>query len=233
MSSRHSSECFTRIIQATVQAFIESNSYSGVHIEDIAQLMKVPKSTVYQYAQSKSALFDLAILYADAEAPFDLPEVLPVPVPPPGQTLRTIRARMEEHGRFERLRAAIREPAQDTFREMSDIIGDIYDIMSDNRSTVRLLSASARDQCDIAAIWYDGARVGLLHLLREYLRGRHAAGVLTPTPSVTIQARMLIETMHWFAVDRHWDLRPDDLPDELVRDTIVQNLTRGFFGPSG
>ena len=194
--------------------------------------MGVAKGTVYLYAKSKAALFDIAVRHADDPVPPPIPDVLPVPTPQPGQTVAYLRQRMTTEGQFVRLQAALVDPSGDVLTELTGIVEELYDTVAANRVTIRLINAAARDLPALAALWFDGARAGLHRQLTDYLDAQVAAGVLSPPPSTAAAARMLIESTLWFAVHRAWDPRPDGIPDDLVRATIIGGLVRSLI-PTG
>ena len=230
MARRRSPDRYAALIQAAIQSFIQANGYRRAQVEDVAAAMGVAKGTVYLYASSKAALFDLAVRHADDTVPPPEPDVLPVPTPAPGQTVDYLRQRMATEARFERLQAAMASPAADVVAELNDIVGEVFDTVAANRVTIRLINAAARDLPALAALWFEGARARLLSRLTAYLDARVAAGALPAPPSTAAAARMIIETTLWFAVHRAWDPCPDGIPDELVRATIVGGLVRSLTG---
>ena len=230
MARRRSPDRYAKLVQAAISAFIAANGYRRAQVEDVAAAMGVAKGTVYLYASSKAALFDLAVRHADDPLPPPEPDVLPVPTPAPGQTVAYLRQRMATEGRFVRLQAAAESPSDDVAAELTDIVAEVFDTVAANRVTIRLINAAARDLPELGALWFDGARAGLHSRLTAYLDARVAAGVLPAPPSTAAAARMIIETTLWFAVHRAWDPRPDGIPDELVRTTIVGGLVRSLTG---
>jgi AcrR family transcriptional regulator len=228
MARTRSPDRYASLIQAAISAFIQANGYRRAQVEDVASAMGVAKGTVYLYAASKAALFDLAVRHADDPLPPELPDVLPIPGPQPGQTVAYLRQRMAERGRFDRLQAATEAPGADVTAELTAIVSEIYDTVADNRVTIRLINAAARDIPELGALWFDGARAGLHARLTAYLDDRVAAGALPPLPSTAAAARLLIESTLWFAVHRAWDPRPDGIPDDLVRATVIAGLVRSL-----
>ena len=232
MARTRSPDRYASLVQASIQAFIQANGYRRAQVEDVAAAMGVAKGTVYLYAKSKAALFDIAVRHADDPVSPSIPAVLPVPTPQPGQTVAYLRQRMDTEGQFARLRAALVDPSGDVLAELTGIVEEIYDTVAANRVTIRLINAAARDLPALAALWFDGARAGLHRQLTDYLDAQVAAGVLSAPPSTAAAARMIIESTLWFAVHRAWDPRPDGIPDELVRATIIGGLVRSLI-PTG
>ena len=83
------------------------------------------------------------------------------------------------------------------------------------------LDRSARDYPELAALWFEGARGGLITLLQQYLADRTRRKLLRPLPDSTVAARLLIETLVFWAVHRHWDAHPQAVEERLAKDTAV------------
>ena len=141
-----------------------------------------------------------------------------------------LQERMAAEGRFPRLQQALTAPGDDVHAEVFGIVEELYDTLAANRITIRLINAAARDLPELGELWFDGARQGLHDNLTAYLDARVAAGALSAPPSTAAAARMLIESTIWFAVHRAWDARPDGIPDELVRATLIAGLARSLTG---
>lgn len=230
MARTRSPDRYASLVRAAIQAFIEANGYRRAQVEDVATAMGVAKGTVYLYAKSKAALFDIAVRHADDLVPPPIPDVLPVPTPQPGQTVAYLRQRMATEGQFVRLQDALADPSVDVLTELTGIVEELYDTVAANRVTIRLINAAARDLPALAELWFDGARAGLHRQLTAYLDDRVASGALPAPPSTAAAARMIIESTLWFAVHRAWDPRPDAIPDDLVRATVTGGLVRSLSG---
>jgi hypothetical protein len=80
-------------------------------------------------------------------------------------------------------------------------------------------------------LFYMQFRRELLELGAQYLGRRMEQGHLLPYPDAGTAARVLAETVTFFAMHRH--VRPDsaDLQEELSRQTVLVLLDRGFLPP--
>ena len=47
-------------------------------------------------------------------------------------------------------------------------------------------------------------------------------------PSTSVAARLLLETVAFWAVHRHWDPSPQDVPEADVEATLSQTILYGF-----
>src|SRR5687768_13930462 len=86
---------FQQLIDAA-SAVLIAQGYRRTQMADVADAMGVAKGTVYLYVESKEALFDVVLRYADAPRPVDPPDTMPVPTPSPGRTLRYVRDRLAQ-----------------------------------------------------------------------------------------------------------------------------------------
>lgn len=190
---------------------------------DVADALRVAKGTLYLYVESKEALFDLVARYADAERPFQITPALPVPSPKPGATLEYVRQRLVESRTFPALSAALaRQRVMDVRSEIESIVVELYGAMARNRHGLRLLDRSAADMPELAALWFEGARGGLITALEQYLQDRIRRGKLRSVPDTGVTARLIIETVVFWAVHRHWDPHPQVVEEQVAQSTVVQ-----------
>jgi AcrR family transcriptional regulator len=196
------------------------------------QVQGVAKGTVYLYVESKEALFDLACRLADTPDP-PLPSVLPVRTPTKGATLEYITARLSESPVLPLLRSMVAKgPQSDPLPELELLVEALYDDLFRNRRALKLVGQSARDLPEIAAVWFDATRGGLVSLLGQFLSSRIAAGSLAGVPDVGAAARTIIETAVFWAVHRHWDPRPQAIEETAARATVL-HFARGAFTLGG
>lgn len=210
-------------ILAAALALFGRYGYRRTSIDDIAREAGVAKGTVYLYVESKEALFDLVARYADAPRPFDPKPTLPWPTPPPEATLAYVRDRVTGSQVPPTLAKALaKQRVTDVRGELTAIVGELYDTVGANRRGIKLLDRSARDYPDLARVWFESARGGLIELLTTYLRDRARRKQLVAYPDVTVVARLLIETTVFWAVHRHWDPHPQTVDESVAKETVVR-----------
>lgn len=211
-----------QLVDCATRVFIEQG-YRRTQMADVADALGVAKGTLYLYVESKEALFDLVARYADAERPFTNPPPLPVPAPKSGATVAYVRQLLAENQPLATLNAALaRQRVTDVRGEIETIVGELYDATARNRRGLRLIDRSAPDMPDLAALWFEGARGGLITILEHYLQDRIRRGKLRAVPNTAIVARLIIETVVFWAVHRHWDPHPQVVEEAVVRRTVVQ-----------
>jgi len=222
MSRKIPADRFDQLIARATDVFIEQG-YRRTQMADVADAMGVAKGTLYLYVESKEALFDLACRYADAAPPLELPPLLPVPTPPPGATVAYVADRLAQNSVPAALIAAVdRGRVADVRGELEEIVGELYDVLARNRRGIKLVDRSARDHPELAALWFSGARGGLVALLTRYLDDRIRRKLIEPVPEVGAAARLIIETTVFWAVHRHWDAHPQDVEDQTARGTVLR-----------
>src|SRR5262249_19111811 len=106
---------------------------------DVAEALGVAKGTVYGYVESKEALFDAAVRYADqrlAEAPAHLP----VRTPAPGETASYVRERLAlEAAEMTLVRVSSGTLViRDTVEELTSVLRDLYRSILRNRLALKL-----------------------------------------------------------------------------------------------
>jgi AcrR family transcriptional regulator len=210
-----------QLIECATRVFIEEG-YRRTQMADVAEAMGVAKGTLYAHVESKEALFDLVARCADSDAWREAPPSFPIRTPKPGATLRYVRERLAQNQSIPALTEALnRKRVRNAPAELEAIVRELYDQLARNRCGIKLVDRSARDYPELAALWFEGARAGILALLSSYLDARIRQGLLRSVPDVNAAARLILETTVFWAVHRHWDSRPEPLTDDVARDTVV------------
>lgn len=217
-----------QLVDRATAVFIE-RGYTLTQMADVAAALGVAKGTLYLYVESKEALFDLVARYADAPRPFAKRPVLPVRTPKPGATLRYVRERIAQSQVPPTLaRALAGRRVGDVHAELEAIVRELYDTLAANRHGIKLLDRSARDYPELAALWFEGGRGGLIALLTQYLDERVRRRVFHTVPDTAVAARFIIETVIFWAVHRHSDPHPQVVDEAVAKDSVVQFLARAF-----
>jgi len=218
-----------QLVDCATAVFIQ-RGYSLTQMADVAAALGVAKGTLYLYVESKEALFDLVARYADAPRPFAERPALPVRTPKAGATVKYVRERLARSAVPPALAKALEGKRVDDVRtEFEAIIRELYETLAPNRRGIRLLDRSARDFPELAALWFAGARDGLIGLLTRYLDERVRRRVFQPVPDTGVAARLIIETAVFWAVHRHFDPHPQTVDEAVAKDTVVRFLTRAFI----
>ena len=211
-----------KLVDCATEVFI-AQGYQRTQMADVAKALGVAKGTLYLYVESKDALFDLVARCADDAHPFEKLPALPIRTPKPAATVKYIRERLAKQQVPAALTAALAtKRVADPRAELEGIVRELYDALARNRRGIKLLDRSAPEYPELAALWFEGARGGLVGLLAQYLEDRSRRKLLRPVSSAAIAARLLIETVIFWAVHRHWDPHPQPMDEAVAKETVVR-----------
>jgi AcrR family transcriptional regulator len=219
---------FQLLLDAATAVFLEQG-YRRTQVADVAARMGLAKGSLYTYVESKEALFDCVLRFADRAEPVALPQELPVPTPPPGATLAFVEKRLAAEGGLPALGAALaRARVTDVRAELEAVLGELYDVLAGHRTAIKLLDRCALDYPDLAKLWYRAGREGALALLGRYLDDRARRGRLRRFEDPAVAARLALETLVFWSVHRHWDPSPHIYDAASSRRTVLDFLIRAL-----
>lgn len=204
-------------------------------ISDVATELGLSHGAVYTYANSKQALFYLALLRVlDPSAVEELQA--PVATPQPDEIVDMVRKWAVRDADVSALADALdrtkRAPETPVELELQAIVDQLYSFIERHRTTLRLVERCAAELPELAQWYFVESRRGTLARLGEFLTARIEAGVLSPVPDVPVAARFIVETVAWFAMHRHGDPDSAMLTDEDCRRTVRQLVPAAFL-PAG
>jgi AcrR family transcriptional regulator len=222
------SERLQHLIEVATEIFI-AHGYRQTQMADVAEALGVAKGTLYGYVQSKAALFDAAVRHADGHQALPEPDKLPIKTPATGSTVQWLEGRMaaETTGLY-LLKAVTAAPPADVRSELREVLVDLYRRASRNRLTIKLVDRCASDYPDLAALWFGRGRWAQHELLMRYMQARADAGCLRSVLSVPVAARMVLETVAFWAVHRHWDPSPQSIEEDTVEETVIDLLVHSL-----
>ncbi len=221
---------FEQLVDAATGTFI-ARGYTRTQMADIAAAMGISKGALYLYAESKEALFDLAIRLADLPSPLAQPPKLPVPSPAAGATVEYVTfelAKMRVLRITETLLA--KKKRGDGRAELELLVRELYDNLSRHAHALKLVHSSAKDLPELAAVWFDTARPGLVEVLTRYLVDRSGARLLRRVPDTRAAAHVIVETTMFWAVHSPWDAHARataSVAEETAVHFALGALTRG------
>jgi AcrR family transcriptional regulator len=214
-----------QLVKHATEVFID-RGYNDTQMEDIASSLGVAKGTLYVYVESKEALFDLVARCADTVPSFEPVPRLPIPTPKRGATLAYIRKRLAQDQNLPSLAMALSGTRAVPLREeFQEIVRELYGTVDRNRQGLKLLDRSAKDLPELAGLWFEGARGGLVTALNHYLDREIRNGTMRQVADVTVAARLIVETIVFWAVHRRWDPHPQKFDDSAARETVIVLLT--------
>jgi hypothetical protein len=161
------------------------------------------------------------------DAPPPLPEELPLRTPTPEATLDVLRTRLCDL-KLPVLDGALRRRGPDPLRELEAVIRELYALVRRHRDGIVLIERSAQDWPELSEIFYEDVRRSALGRLESYLDRRMAAGLLRDVPDRAAAARLVNETVAWFAMHRLRDLDSVDVSEDSAEATVVDVLVHAF-----
>ncbi|MDQ1402824.1 MAG: hypothetical protein QOG03_1140 [Actinomycetota bacterium] len=208
-----------------------TKGYRRTQMADVAKACGVSAGNLYNYVESKEALF-LACLLATSPAGEERPDAsdLPIPTPPAGAIGDAARRGALAIRRGSLLTAALKvDEPDDAAAELAGIIGDFFDRTAASRHFQSLVEGSAQDLPELYDAFFTKTRGPGLRKLTEYLERRIASGHLRAVPDAATTARLINESQAWFARHRHGDQDTSDVDDSLARATVVDVLVAGLL----
>ncbi len=223
---------FQQLIEVATRTFI-ARGYRLTQMADVADALGVAKGTVYGYVESKEALFDACVRYADGH--LTLPPVtdLPLRTPPTGATVAYVRERVALEARDMVLLQAVTGTAPgDAVRELSDVLSDLYRRIARNRLALKLVDRCAADYPALASVWFGEGRWAQHQLLVELLTSRAKKKRLRRVDAPEVVARTMLETLAFWAMHRHFDPSPQAVDDAAAERAVVDLLVHGLIETS-
>lgn len=231
---RSAHQRFPQVIGAAVRVFTREG-YRAARMSDVAREAGLSEAALYRYVESKEGLFVLAIRHAL------LLEDMPAdgrggqfPLRPPslaamiGQASEFVAAEVP----FGSLAAALGRPApEDPAGELETVTRELFALETQTREAADMIERSARELPELADLLNRGLRGPVVAALTEYLDCRAKAGALRVTPDTAATARLVLETLTWFARHRHADPYGAAIPDSVAADTAVDALVHALVPP--
>lgn len=228
MARKRPEDALDRLLDAATRVFI-ARGYRRTQMADVAREMGVSAGALYGYVESKEALFHLLVDRAFTGRPAE-PPALPVRTPEPGQTLARLRERLLHDTALPLLSAAsARARAADPRRELESVLAELYDLIERTRWGTALIERSALDVPALATLFYVEVRRDLIRRLTLYLEKRIRAGQLRAVPDPGTVARLVVETITWFARHRLRDADAGTIDDAAARVTTLDFLAAGLL----
>jgi len=220
---------FPRLIEVATHTFI-ARGYRFTQMADVAEALGVAKGTLYGYVESKEALFDAAIRLADGQAPMPEPSTWPLRTPDEGATVRFIQERLMTEVQQLLLVQVLSRPSstRPPAGEFESIIRDLHTRVSRNRRALKLVDRCAVDHPELAAVWFQQGRYGLVALLATYLEQHMRAGSMRPIAHVQLAARMVLETVALWSIHMPWDPAPRAFSEDDVATAVADLLVHAY-----
>jgi AcrR family transcriptional regulator len=194
--------------------------YRGTRTAEVAAVAGLSSGALFTYVESKEALFHLVFafgfgLYDDA-----LPS-LPIPTPGPGETVSLIVDALRKVP-APALRAALAEDdPPDAAAELRGIVEERYATLEALWPVLAVIERCAVEVPELEDAYFDRVRRSYFAALTRYLEARAVGGHLRATPDAAVAARVVSESITWFAWHRHEGRDAVTYDDDVTRRTVV------------
>jgi AcrR family transcriptional regulator len=196
---------------------------------DVAREMGVAHGSLYNYVESKEALFLLLVeQWGRPELKLEDRE-LPLRTPSMGNIVEQLRQRVHDTFPLPALDAALkRKNVPDAGSELRAIVLELFVQTERSRDGATILERSAREVPELFGLFFEQVRRDLFARLTRYVATRMTTGDFYSADPPTA-ARFIIESVTFFARHRFQDPHPQDLDDDAVRRTVVELVTRSLL----
>jgi AcrR family transcriptional regulator len=233
MNKEHRKVRLGELVRAATDVFIEKG-YRRTQMADITNAVGLSAGAIYRYVESKEALFDQVVRVGAGKELGKRKLVFPLPTPRSGATLAFLQETLRREGRIASLeRALTRRIVEDPVAELEAIIRELYAKTARYRVGIKLLDRSALDWPELAALWSGHWRANLVKRLARYLQLRISRHVFRAVPEARAWARLMVETIAFFALHRHYDPHPTPMDEKVAEETAVTALVRAMAADAG
>ena len=213
------------IADAATEAFIRGG-FGATGVAQIAAGARVGPGTIYLYAESKDALFDLAIRRA-LEDPTLWTLKLPHPLADHAAVADAVWRCLQNAAHFPQLWLAADSPPPrggDIVAEVQGIVSELYGWLHRYRRAVKLIERCAGDWPEVVQVFERRFWRGGVRRVADYLSRRMREGVIPQREDPSAAAYLLIESLAWMAVHRHWNSEGAELLEPSSAATAQQLL---------
>jgi AcrR family transcriptional regulator len=206
--------------------------YRRTHMADVAAAAGLSSGAVYSYVESKEALFHLVFVRAFGGLD-DTLERLPLVAPPFEVTVKLLADYLRVEGATPLMRAALdHDDPGDVRAELAAIVTERYEMIGRIWPVLAVVERCAVDLPELEELYFGRGRPGHLAQLTRYLTRRIGSGHLRETPDPAVAARIVTETITWFAWHRREDRDAGVYDDEVVLPTVVAFVSDALTDPS-
>jgi AcrR family transcriptional regulator len=225
---RSARERFPEVIGAAVRVFAR-DGYRSAHMSDVAREAGLSEAALYRYVDRKEDLFVLAIRHALLLEPLpgedDPAGEFPLSVPNLAEMIRQAREFVAAEVPFGALAQALRTTTvADPAAELEVILRELFALEEQTAQAADMIERSARELPELSELLNSGLRRPVVDALTGYLDSRTSTGALRATPDAAATARLVLETLTWFARHRHSDPDGAAIPAALAQETAVDAL---------
>ncbi len=198
---------------------------------DVAAAMQVSPGSLYNYVESKEALFHWLLERGASDGAFEVPAALPIRSPAPGVLEERLREQLAAGFHLPVFEAALtRRRVTDVRAELEAVLRELYERVETSRRAMTMVERSSLDLPEFFQIYFVSQRRAFFGRFARYVERRQAAGHFRDDVDPVVAARLLLETVTYFARHRFGDPDPGLLPDAaVVRDDVIRLAVAGVL----
>jgi AcrR family transcriptional regulator len=218
---------FDEVVAAATEVF-GRKGYRRTQMAEIAAAAGVSAGSIYNYVESKEALFDL-VLRRGIEGGGGAAD-LPVRGTSSGETAAWLTERFDFRD-FPVLNAALRRRnVKDVAAELGDIVVELYDVLSRMRGAIEVLEHSGPELPEVAGAFLS-VRRELFARMERYVASRVRMGQFRTLLDPAATARLIVETTSWAATRRLRDRDQIAVSDETARSSLREFVVNALVAP--
>jgi AcrR family transcriptional regulator len=215
-----------QILQAATRVFARTGLEAS-KMSDVAAEAGVSQGTLYNYVESKEALFRL-LLDRGLGAPAPPSASFPLGSPAMDALAQRMDEAIDATFTLPKLEQALaRRRVTDAAAELTGVVDELFERTLATREAADVLERSARDVPELAAVFYGKVRRGLFEKVTRLIAHRMDSGHYRRRDPHVI-ARLLIETVTTFARHIYRDVEPPGFDLGRAREDIVGTLVAGI-----
>jgi AcrR family transcriptional regulator len=223
----------TAIAAAALDVFTR-DGFSSAQVVDIAKKAGLSVGTLYLYAESKQALFELALrasaLGADVGRDVDL-ATLPLRARGMDATALLLADAIHRRGRWPVLKAALRVIApRDVDAEIAAVVGELFELLSRERPLIWLLDRCAWELPQLRDIYVEGVQKLYFGDIARYVRKRRKMPPGRRGENPAAIGRALVEMVAWMAMHRARQPVAPPFDTAAAREACIAIASGGLLG---
>ncbi|MDQ3340835.1 MAG: TetR/AcrR family transcriptional regulator [Myxococcota bacterium] len=225
MPRRRPPDRLDQILEAATRVFGRTGLENS-KMSDVATEAGVSQGTLYNYVESKEALFRL-LLDRGVGSPKPAASALPLKSPSVGALALRMDEAIAATFALPHLDAALaRRRVTDAAAELREVIDELYDRTLSTRQAADVLERSARDVPELAAVFYGKVRRNLFDRLERLFSRRIASGHYHDRDP-RVLARFVVEAVTTFARHIYGDVELPAFDLALARPVVIDTIVAG------
>jgi AcrR family transcriptional regulator len=222
------------IVTAALAVFTR-DGFASAQVADIARAAGLSVGTLYLYAESKQALFELAldaaVPGADVGRDVDV-AALPLRARGPQATAARLDQLLRQHARWPVLKAALRAPvpAPNIEAEIAGVIGELFDLLSRGRALIWLLDRCAWELPQLRKTFLERMRAPYFGDLARYMTRRRGPALDGCGGHPAAVGRAVVEMVAWMAMHRTREPIAQPFDTATARQACIAVACGGLLG---